>query len=450
MFYFLYINFVVLYANCMQILLLNITNKTKMKQEYYISLYLDTRRELKNKKFPVKLRVFTPTPRRQKLYPTKFEMTRDEFKKIYKTEKPRNEHKEIRRKMQAVELAAVEIAEDIKPFNFDEFDRKLNRKPGEGVKVAYQYQQIIDELVRYRQYGTANSYELSRKSIEAYLKHKGKKTFANLTFYDITPTWLKEYESYMTDIKERSLTTVGIYLRSLRAAYNKAVREREIDREFYPFGKRKYVIPATKNVKKALDHNQLSTLFRAEPQTPEQEKARDFWFFSYACNGMNMKDILLLRYKDIHNDRIEFVRAKTKTTTKAHSRPVVVYLNDFAKEVINKYGNPDRRPENRVFDVLGEDIPPEKQRNAINNFTRFVNQHIKKLCKANGLPEETSTYWARHSFATNAIRNGASMEFIQESLGHENMKTTQNYFAGFDNDTKKEFAKKLMDFIQAK
>ncbi|HED05613.1 MAG TPA: integrase [Ignavibacteria bacterium] len=417
-----------------------------MRQDYFISLYLDTRRELANKKYPVKLRVYTPTPRRQKLYPTSFEMTETEFKKIYKTVKPRNEQKETRRKMLAVENKAIEIAENIKPFNFDEFDRKLYRKPGDGSKVSYQYQQMINELVKWEQYGTANSYELSRKSFEVFIEYKGKKSFSNLTFYDITMGWLKEYESYMTDIKGRSLTTVGIYLRSLRAAFNKAIREKEIDREFYPFGKGKYVIPATKNVKKALDHNQLSILFHAEPQTTEQEKARDFWFFSYACNGMNMKDILLMRYKDVQDGKIEFVRAKTKNTTKAHSKAITVYLNDFTKEVINKYGNPDKTPENRVFNIIPPNIPPEKLRSAINNFTRFVNQHIKKLCKANSLPEETSTYWARHSFATNAIRNGATMEFIQESLGHQNMKTTQNYFAGFDNDAKKVFANKLMDF----
>jgi site-specific recombinase XerD len=62
------------------------------------------------------------------------------------------------------------------------------------------------------------------------------------------------------------------------------------------------------------------------------------------------------------------------------------------------------------------------------------------------LPEQVSTYWARHSYATNAIRNGASMEFIQESLGQGNIKTTQNYIAGFDDDVKKEFSQTLMNF----
>jgi hypothetical protein len=42
----------------------------KMEKPVFISLFLDKRRALRNGKYPVKLRVFTPYPRMQKLYPT--------------------------------------------------------------------------------------------------------------------------------------------------------------------------------------------------------------------------------------------------------------------------------------------------------------------------------------------------------------------------------------------
>ena len=80
------------------------------------------------------------------------------------------------------------------------------------------------------------------------------------------------------------------------------------------------------------------------------------------------------------------------------------------------------------------------------NFTRFINQHIKKLAKNAGLTSDISTYWARHSFTSTAIRNGASLELIQESLGHKDMKTTMNYWGGFDDAAKRGISEKLMDF----
>jgi len=250
----------------------------------------------------------------------------------------------------------------------------------------------------------------------------------------------------MTETKGRSLTTVSIYVRALRAIFNKAIDEKEIDREYYPFGKRRYQVPATRNIKKALSREQLKTLFHAEPETPEQQKAKDFWFFSYSCNGMNMKDIALLKFKDIQYDKVEFYRAKTRITSKGNLRPITAYLNDFSKGIIDRYGSDSKYPESLVFGIIRDSMTAKQQQIRIKAFTRFVNQHIKKLSKNNELPEEISTYWARHSFATNAVRNGATMEFIQESLGHENLSTTQTYFAGFDSDTKREFANTIMNF----
>jgi site-specific recombinase XerD len=124
----------------------------------------------------------------------------------------------------------------------------------------------------------------------------------------------------------------------------------------------------------------------------------------------------------------------------------VVALSDFPLSVIEKYGKPDKSPSNYIFPILTKGMSPEEQDRAVKNFTRFINQHIKNLSKAAGLTEEISTYWARHSFATNAIRNGASLEMIKESLGHNDLKTTLNYWGGFEDNVKREIADKLMEF----
>jgi len=417
-----------------------------MKKEYAISIYLDTRRAKAKGKYPVKLRVYTSTPRKQKMYPTKFDFTEKEFDSIWNTTKPRTEYKETRKKIQAVEAKACKVADKLTPFTFEKFERQLYRKDGDGINVKYHFEQAISELMKRNQLGTASTYELSQKSIIKFLKETSSQQYSKLTLFDITPEWLKDYEFFMTETKGKSLTTVSMYLRSLRALYNKAIDFGEIEKEYYPFGKRNYQVPATKNVKKSLSKEQLKILYNSKPKMAEQQKAKDFWFLSYACNGMNIKDIALLRFKDIQDGKIEFYRAKTRITAKANLKPITVHLNGFIEEVMGRYGSVDKSSEALVFDIIQDGLSPQKEQAKIKNFTRFINQHIKNLCKDNKLPEEVSTYWARHSFATNAVRKGASMEFIQESLGHGDLKTTQNYFAGFDSETKKEFADTIMDF----
>lgn len=430
-----------------------------MEKEVFISLYLDTRRAKSNNRYPVKIRVFTTSPRKQKLYPTKFDFTEKEFESIWKTVKPRLEYKESRLELNAIEALAIETAKGITPFNFEEFDKKMNRNKGEGQNVFYHYNLTIKQLLRNNQLGTASNYELSAKSLKHFVLHlKGKEikekkaleaellNIKDISFKEISPEWLNRYEKFMISVQNRSRTTVAIYLRPLRAVFNTALNSKDIDPEFYPFGKRKYQIPSVKNVKKALGKAELKVLMQAEARTPEQAKARDFWFFSYICNGMNIKDIAMLRYGDIQEGKIIFYRAKTINTSKADSRPVIVHLTEYAKFIIDKYGNPIKDSKQLIFPILNDEQTEAKKFSTIKNFTRFINQNLKKLAKANNITSEISTYWARHSFATNAIRSGLSMEFVGEALSHSNIKTTQGYFAGFEEENKKELMEKLMEF----
>ncbi len=180
--------------------------------------------------------------------------------------------------------------------------------------------------------------------------------------------------------EEKSKTTVGIYLRSLRAIFNKAIEEGNIIADIYPF--KKYKIPTGQNIKKALDKLDLKTLYTAELERGSaKEKARDFWFFSYQCNGMNFRDIAELKYKDINRKSFSFLRHKTLHTTKDKPRPIIVPLTESIKAIIERYGTKPVLPENYMFPIL-EKLMNETEKLRVNqNFIRFVNQHIQKLAK---------------------------------------------------------------------
>lgn len=419
----------ILYANCMH-----------MNQKPALSIYLDKRRALKNGKYPVKIRVFQSIPRKQKLYKTVFVFTESEFKSIWLTIKPREKYRESREEIQAVEKFANDIVKDLDPFTFVQFEKRLFRKSGDGINVKYQYSEIIQELNDRKQVGTSGTYNLSQKSILNFCKSK-KISFEKLTLKDISNPWLKDYEAFMLGLG-KSTTTISIYLRALRAVFNKAISENEMGREYYPFGRRKYVIPAAQKRKKAYSKEQLSIFFQSKCENEKEQRAKDFWFLSYACNGMNIKDIALLKEADIYADYLEFIRAKTRITSKDKEKEIRVYLNEFSKSIIEKY---KVNPIGYWFGIINENDDAFRRQAKIKNFTRYINQHVKKIAERNNLPE-LSTYTARHSYASIGIKNGATMAFMQEALGHENIETTQNYFNGFDDETKKEFAQTLMDF----
>ena len=389
------------------------------------------------------MRVFVKNPRRQKLYATKFEFSEEEFLSTWETTRPRNQFKQNRRMLLALLEKANSISDAMEYFDFDQFERKLFRKASDANRIAFHYEERIRELEADGKISTSELYALSLKSISKFLESCNRSA-STISFQEINPKWLNEYEQFMLK-QGRSITTISIYLRALKTTFNRARESGDIPKELFPFGKNKYRIPNVRNNKRALTNDQLRVLLEAQPKTKDQEEAKDMWFFSFCCNGMNIKDILLIRNKDIHGDILEYTRAKTQGTTRASQRPIKVYLNDYAKGILTKYRTKNSSPESLVFSRLVGISDPKKRSVAIKNYTRFINQHIKAICRDHDLPE-ISTYWARHSFSTTAIRKGASMEFVQESLGHKNIRTTMNYFAGFDDEVKKEFAGRIMEF----
>ncbi len=429
-------------ANCVQIVYLH-TNERKMKPQ--ITIYLDQRRAKSGNLYPLKIRVWDFITRKGVLYPTKLDISESDFKGSWDTQRPRKELRTLRMQIEAMKAKAQEVADSLSNFTFEGFEKKLYMKTGSGIEIATHYQTVIEQFKRYGQIGTASNYTLSLKSMIGFQQKKMNRNFKGLTFYQINPEWLHDYEKYMVSECGRSITTVGIYLRPLRAIFNKAISDGDIRQDTYPFGSRKYKIPASRNVKKALNLEQLRVLRDATGLTDNQEKARDFWFFSFYCNGMNMKDIAMLKMKDIQNDKFHFYRAKTVNTNKSALKPITVFLNEKTKVIVAKYGKLHKGSDDYVFDIYEAEATPERQKQLLINFTRFINQHLQSLCKTINLPP-ISTYWARHSFATMSIRIGASMEMIQECMGHGNMITTKNYFAGFENDILKSHSSELMKF----
>ena len=242
---------------------------------------------------------------------------------------------------------------------------------------------------------------------------------------DVTPDFLYKYERWMLD-NGNSITTVGIYLRSLRTLFNNAIADGLLTKECYPFGKKRYEIPTGNNIKKALS-------------------LKDYWIFMYLCNGINVKDMSLLKYENIKGDIIEFIRAKT-ARTKRKVEPIRVNLTDELKAIISKWGNKKTDGNTFIFPILEKGATPERERQLIQQMTHVINSYMKDIAATLEIDKDVTTYFARHSFATVLQRSGASISFISEALGHSSSKTTENYLAGFEDEKKREINKALLAF----
>jgi len=421
-----------------------------MNNNVSITLSLDKRRKKLNGKFPLRICVFERYPRKQKYFPTKYEFTENEFAEItYPIEGRKKENKLItktRDELALVKQKALDVAEKINPFNFDDFEKKLYSKKSKDSDVFYQYGLYIEKKTKKGDIKTASNYKCSKNAFIEFQKHNKINKPDSLDFRSVNEQFLEEFETYYTEDKEGSISTVGSYTRTLRAIFNIALKNGIITENYYPFGKGKYVIPSSSKVKKALSKEQLQILYNSTPLTIQQEIAKDFWFFSYMCYGMNAKDICLLRYENINDGLLQFNRAKTKKTKRTNIRPIVILLTNEAKSILEKYSVKSNIKKDFVFGKISENMTNEERRSAIDAFNRFISQHIKKLAVSVGLDSDISAIWARHSFATMLIRAGGNKVVAQECLGHSTIKITEGYYSGFAPETLADISSSIMTF----
>ena len=104
------------------------------------------------------------------------------------------------------------------------------------------------------------------------------------------------------------------------------------------------------------------------------------------------------------------------------------------------------KPNNYLFPILQHGITALRQVELIELFVESVNKGMGNIRKSLNISKPITTYVARHTFSTVLKRSGVSTEFIQESLGHTDIRTTENYLDSFERTMKKEFISKLSAF----
>lgn len=387
-----------------------------------VSIYYDTLRPKKNGKCNAKIRI--TFNRKRKYYSTSIDLTLDEVEKLT-TGKTRlsDELKEYKRILNAFIVKAEQIIKKIKVFTFDEFENYFFENRNIQDSVSFAFEKYISQLKNESRITTANSYEYALKSIESFKP--------NLTFAEINKDFLQKYEAEMLK-KGKSKTTIGIYLRSLRAIYNL----QNIDNSLYPFGdaKNKYKIPTGRNIKKALTVEEIAKIYNyeAEPNSTK-EMAKDYWLFLYLCNGMNVKDFCLLKWKNIEGKTLNYNRAKTQRS-KRDSKEIQVSLKPETWDIIKKWGQPSLLKDAYIFPHLQNGMSIEKEIATYKQLTKTINKYMKRIANEIGLNKEVTTYFARHSFATVLKRSGAKTEMISELLGHSSVNVTESYLDSFEKE----------------
>ena len=382
-------------------------------------------RPLKNGEFPLMLRI---TQSRKRKYVSIRMSVQERFWDFDKNKPKRNcPNKESIEKLIASKITEyntliVDMTADQREYTPQSLVQALENKV-QTRTVGEMYNALITDMKKSNHLGNLAVYKYSRDSLLKYTRNR-----LDISFRDIDLTWLKRYEEWL-HARGCKDTTVSQLFRTLRSVFNKAIEQGVIKQEVYPFKRFKLSKLDVSTQKRAITKEDVQKILALDLSDTcfYMELAKDMFLFSYFGAGINFTDIALLRFADLKDGRIQYIRKKT-------GKPINFPLNEIAHEIINKYASPFWDNDDYIFPVLHKDTHKTEvqKRNRIHKALGNVNKRLKEIGTMTGI-DALTTYVARHTFATVLKRSGVNVAIISESLGHSDLATTQIYLDSFEN-----------------
>ena len=278
---------------------------------------------------------------------------------------------------------------------------------------------VIVELKASGRYSTAHVYESVLRSVSVY---RGEA----LPLKELTPEFLKNYETHLTVHRNLTWNTSSTYLRCLQAVYNRAV-----ERSLAPFIPRQFSGVFTgikRNHRRALaapDMRRLLSSGTLPGDSLQLEKARICLELMLRLRGLGFVDLAYLRQSDLKNGYLVLQRHKTHM-------PLHIRVNDDTLRLIHLLLN-RHSSSPYLLDILDGRLSGYASYCDYQKQLRRFNVLLKQLAASRRVPVSVSSYCARHTWATQAKYCGIPTGVISEGLGHASVTTTEAYLKAFDN-----------------
>lgn len=318
----------------------------------------------------------------------------------------------IKQKKEAAIKALFELEGSGKPYTVVDIAEYLGRNAKTSMFKEYT-DQLIAIMKQTGRYGNARAYQ---DALNAFIKFNDEK---DIDFKNVNSRLLQRFQESLL-AKDVKLNSISVYLRTLRAIYNKAIKDEVVAARLYPF--KEITIREETTIKRSLSKEEIAKIKNADLSgRPDMEFARNVFLFSFYNRGMNFIDICFLKPDDVIGGRIRYRRQKTGQT-------FTIKITEQAQEIIDKYLVPGSK---FVFPIVTEGNEYLTYRNA----SRLLNKKLKVIGDELELKVPLTSYVARHSWATIAKRSGVPTAVISEGLGHDSEQITQIYLDSFEDKT---------------
>jgi len=327
------------------------------------------------------------------------------------------------------------------PFDFEKFEQDLrgnrNGKRKDRLLLQDYYLSITTELEQQHKVGLVTIYEDTKNMLSKF------RPLAYLS--DVNVKFLEAFEAWLRFERGNKDTTISVKIRNIQRVINLAIADKLFKADDYPFGEKKYSVNKRLNHKTRKRFVPIDIISKVkELQIADDEAlrlSRDIFLFSYYTRGMNFIDMAGLKWSDIQDNEIHYVRRKT-------GQLFEIPVNEHSKAIMDYYREHNHKSGGYIFPIYDIEVhKTEKQRYTRKKTAiKKVNDKLKEVAKLIGHEGlKLTTYVSRHSYATNLKLAGVPTSYISEALGHQTEEQTQTYLAEFEKGTISKLESKIFD-----
>ena len=222
---------------------------------------------------------------------------------------------------------------------------------------------------------------------------------------------LKDIESFISHLQQKVNKGYRVYVRNLKAAFNKAVDWNYVKENYF----HKVKLPKKQHVNPAyINSDQLLAI----SNKIENEIVKDVVIVGF-YTGMRLNELMNLTWRNVDLTAKIITVGDENFTTKGRNQRYIP-ISDEVLSVLSK-----RLP--KVHQVHNEKSYVFCKPNGFPFTGDFISKRFKKACKAVGTDKAIHFHSLRHSFASNLAQKGVSLYTIKELLGHSSISTTEIY-----------------------
>ncbi len=259
--------------------------------------------------------------------------------------------------------------------------------------------------IEYKEYISSTFSKKYLISVTQSFKHLVKCIGEDKKLVEIT---VRDAETFKMNLQKTAPKGTAIYLRTLKASFNKAMEWDYIS--FNPFAK----IIIKKN-------QQLKPMFitRIELQkildNTVNKKMRLVFVFAFNT-GCRLNEVVNMRWSNIDTDK-QFIVVGDDTFETKNKKQRVIPFSPELKLLLPELKKKSRKNYHYIFHK-DSDFPYGGD---------YVSKHFKNSVRKAGLSEDIHFHTLRHSFGSNLANKGVPMTAIKEMMGHSNITTTEIY-----------------------